>query len=172
MNNQYLRYLTIKKDYESMMNLRGPLITWKPIGTINPLSQIFPLKYLVVYKIKAPTISGIRTSHEVEIDCSSANYPFYSPIIKFHTPELKHPHVFSDGSKRVCIGNKPLSETLACLCLRLARYFQFDSSIINPRSIASKEFYCWYLKNQNQLPLDHSALPSLDGFKLKIVKRG
>jgi len=158
---QWVHLARLESDYSAMQKLKGPLITWQIVGQCDP-PRVNPSKYLVTYQMAAPTLNGTRGEHILEIDCSSADYPSFAPIVLFHTPVIKHPHVYSDGSRRVCLGGFPLSESLAALCIRLARFWQYDASLINHKSLASREFYDWYVANRSQLPLDRSPLPSLD----------
>jgi hypothetical protein len=164
--NSYLHFQRLERDYNSMKLLNGPLITWEVKSPMNP-PESYPVKYLITYHMLAPTVEGDRSNHIIEINTSSPSYPVaVVPTMIFRTPIIKHPHVYSDGSKRVCSGGMPLSETLAFLCVRLARFFQYDPTLINIRSIASMEFYNWYIKNRKNLPLDRSPLPNLEGLKI------
>ena len=82
-----------------------------------------------------------------------------APDASFLSTPIKHPHVFENGN--ICLGGFPLEESLAELCIRLARFWQYDPTLINPNSIASRQFYSWYDSNRRRLPLDHSPLPQL-----------
>lgn len=169
-NRDFVHRKRLEIDYKSMQQLRGSLISWVSDQPSNSSTQ-FPSKYVVTYHMIAPTIEGDLRKHILDIDCSSVDYPLrYLPQVKFRTPVIKHPHIYSDGSRRICLGGFPLSEDLGKMCIRLARFFQYDLSLIDPRSIASREFYDWYLQNRNRLPLDHSQIPIMtddsDGFRV------
>ena len=146
-NRDFVHLKRLEADYKSMQQLHGPLITWAS-DPPSSSSNKYPSKYSVTYHMMAPTIEGDRQQHIIEIDCSSVDYPLrYLPQVKFRTPIIKHPHIYSDGSRRICLGGFPLSEDLGKMCIRLARFFQYDPLLIDTRSIASREFYDWYLKN-------------------------
>lgn len=163
---EYVHYARIESDYNSMQKLRGSMIAWEALLPCNPQQGVYPSRYRVTYNVHAPTVSGNRRQHVLDIDCSSLDYPLRSqPNVRFTTPVIKHPHIFTD--QRVCLGGFPLEESLAELCIRLARFFQYDPRLINPTSIATPEFYNWYQKNRSQLPLDRSPLPTLAGFVVK-----
>ncbi len=162
-DREFVHARRLEADYRAMQRLPGPLITWQPDWTNIP-GRTYPNRYLVTFHLLAPTVEGDRREHVIEIDCSSYDYPIrYLPQVKFRTAVIKHPHVYSDNSRRICLGGFPLSEDLAKLCVRLARFFQYDPLLINPKSLASREFYEWYIQNRGRLPLDHSPLPNLDG---------
>jgi ubiquitin-protein ligase len=176
MSEQYYVHLKrLENDYRSMQRLHGSVITWEPLDAATP-PRSYPSKYRVMFHLLAPTVEGNRPQHVVEIDCSRQDYPRFPPVVTFQTPIVKHPHVFSDGSHRVCLGGFPLEESLAELCVRLARFLQFDANLINPKSLASVEFYAWYQQNRAHLPLDRSPLPDLDGmgtgFRVKSRRPG
>jgi ubiquitin-protein ligase len=157
-----VRFNRLKKDYQSMQKLVGTLITWKPLGKYDAANSVYPEKYEVTFNIKAPTISGDLNQHKLEIDCSAGSYPNTLPIVKFTTPVVRHPHIYTNGSSLVCLDSVPLSELLGNLCIRLAGFLQYNSTLINPNSLASRDSYEWYLANKSRLPLDHSPLPVLD----------
>jgi hypothetical protein len=169
MNEQYVHAARLESDYRSMLQLVGSIITWQGTPPGNPTQRIYPSMYRVTYNILAPTIRGDSYQHVIEIDCSSQDYPRRIPFAKFLTPVVKHPHFFDYGG--ICLGGFPLEESLAELCIRLARFLQYDPTLINTNSLASSAFYDWYEKNLNRLPLDHSPLPQLDnttsGFRVK-----
>jgi hypothetical protein len=160
MNEQYVHAARLESDYRSMLQLVGSIITWQSSPPGNPAQRIYPSRYRVTYNILAPTISGDFYQHVIEIDCSSQDYPRRIPFAKFLTSVVKHPHFYEDG--RICLGGFPLEESLAELCVRLARFLQYDPTLINANSLASRVFYDWYEKNLNRLPLDHSPLPQLE----------
>jgi hypothetical protein len=162
MNEQqrrFVHYSRLERDYQSMMNLRGDKVSWTPLTPPEVEKGKYPEVYRVTLNIRAPTTKGDSDHHVLRIDCSSLNYPFSPPLVSFETPAIKHPHVYSDNSRRVCLGGFPLEELLGELCIRLIRFFQYDPALINHRSIASKEFYEWYELNKANLPLDNSPLP-------------
>jgi len=167
--NEYVHAARLESDYNSMLRITGQLITWKGVPPGNPTQRIYPSRYVVTFHMLAPTINGNASLHAIEIDCSSLEYPRYMPSARFTTPVVKHPHFYDDG--RVCLGGFPLEESLAELCIRLARFLQYDPTLINIKSIASMNFYSWYQANRSHLPLDHSPLPILEevsgGFRMK-----
>jgi hypothetical protein len=140
-------------DYFSMKFLLNPMITWSVASPYKP-SKFYPTKYLVTYHILAPTTEGNRLEHVLEVDYSSQIVGLsIAPSIRFCTPELKHPNVYSDRSKRLLLDDELIDKSLGNLCNNLIRYFQYDPSLINPRGIASREFYDWYKANYHHLPL-------------------
>lgn len=167
--NEFVHAARLASDYSSMQHITGQVITWKGVPPGNPAQRIYPSRYTVTFNMLAPTINGNAYQHTIEIDCSSLEYPRSMPFASFITPVVKHPHFFDDG--RICLGGFPLEESLAELCIRLARFLQYDPTLINPNSIASSDFYRWYQKNHNHLPLDRSPLPVLEeadgGFRVK-----
>ena len=164
----------LKRDYDSMVQLPGPVITWEPIGQFHP-PHTYPEQYRVVYNILAPTVNGNANRHVLEIDCRAPNYPFTLPIARFTTPVLKHPHVWEPGSARypeMCTGGMPLSETLAMFCVRLGGFFLYDKTLIYRNSIASRQFEQFYDDNRNRLPLAHVVLPVITGASSSFRKMG
>ncbi len=159
----YVHAMRLKSDYESMRELNGSVISWKPISQFDMAKNIYPDKYEVTFNILAPTTSGDSRQHILTIDCSSPSYPNSDPAVRFITPPVMHPHIYED--QRVCIGHFGLGESLAAFCVRLARFIQFDPLMINNGSIASSRFNSWYRANIGRFPMDRSPLPSigLDG---------
>jgi ubiquitin-protein ligase len=167
----YVHLQRLKMDYEGMLRLKGS-IEWKPLTVAKPENSIYPTKYNITYTdLLAPIYpDGTQQQHTLEIDCSSADYPLNSvPVVTFITPIIKHPHVWEN--KKVCLGGFPLEESLPELCIRLARFFQYDPALINPNSIATPAFYQYYLKNHLGLPLSHQPLPYVEEEK-KFVRKG
>ena len=156
----FVRQSRLAADYRAMQRLSGPMITWEALQPYDIAHNIYPSKYRITFNIVAPTTSGNANRHVLLVDCSGVKYPFAPPDVRFETSPLRHPHIFND--KRVCLGGFPVEETLAELCLRLVRFFQYDPNMINIKSIASQEFYDWYIQHRASLPLDRQALPSLD----------
>lgn len=159
MNDMFVHNERLESDYRSMVQLTGSIITWQGVPPGNPSQRIYPSIYHVTYKMLAPTTQGDLRQHTVKIDCSAVDYPNRAPIASFLTAPIKHPHVYDNGN--ICLGGFPLEESLAELCIRLARFWQYDPTLINHRSIASHPFYSWYQSNLSRLPLDRSPLPQL-----------
>jgi len=158
----YVRQSRLASDYRSMEKLSGTVITWEALPPFNLAQGVYPAQYRVTYNIRAPTQGGETSGHVLLIDCRGAKYPFAPPDVSFQTSELRHPHVFSDGSHRVCLGGFPVEESLAELCIRIGRFFLYDPNMLDMGSIASQEFLAWYNKNRSRLPLEQALLPSLD----------
>jgi len=158
--NEFVRAARLESDYKSMLHLTGPVIFWRPVSTeVAPVSGLYPDKYIVAFNIRAPTVNGDANSHMLEIDCSSPSYPRSAPVVRCQTPVVLHPHFYNHG--QVCLGGFPLEEYLAELCIRLARFLQFDPMMINPDSIASHEHNAWYERNRWSYQFDHQPLPTL-----------
>ena len=155
----FVHAMRLKSDFESMRELDGSVISWKPLTPCDPAKNTYPSVYEVTFNILAPTTSGKRRQHTVKIDCSSPSYPSVDPTAMFTTAPVKHPHVYEDG--RICIGRFSLGEPLAAFCVRLARFIQFDPLVINDYSIASRSFNNWYRENISLFPMDSSLLPSI-----------
>lgn len=158
--NDYVHTARLESDYKSMLHLTGPVITWLPASAgVDPVRGFYPDKYIVTFNILAPTSQGDAEQHVLEIDCSSPAYPRNSPFVKCKTPVVLHPHFYDYGD--VCLGGFPVEEPLAGLCIRLARFLQFDPTMINLNSIASSAHNSWYQSNKHRFPMDHKALPTL-----------
>ena len=155
----YLHFRSLAIDYQSIQQLAGPVITWEPLTEADPPFR-HPDKYRVTFNLRAPTVRGESSRHVVEIDTSSLSYPGKEPYAKLQTDVVPHPHIYSDG--RICLRGHPQEETLAALCVRIARYLQYDPALIDKDSVASKEFWQWYVQNRHRLPLDRTPLPALD----------
>ncbi len=173
MNASHITHMArLESDYNSMQQIHGEVIKWEGLPPANPAQKIYPNKYRVTYHILTPTVRGDLREHIVEIDCSSLHYPGQPPIVRFLTPLVKHPHVFEDG--KVCLGGFPLEESLAELCVRLARFLQYDPATINLNSAVTYDAKNWYLQNRHRFPIDHSPLPRLgedSGFKRKVIRQ-
>ncbi|GHO93832.1 hypothetical protein KSF_038800 [Reticulibacter mediterranei] len=166
--NQYVHQARLASDYNSMKQITGNVISWRGTPEADPANRVFPERYTITYNILAPTIRGDSRHHVIEIDCSSPNYPRQAPAARITTPVVRHPHFYDDGN--ICLGGFPLEESVAELCVRLARFLQYDPDVINMRSAASSASMEWYRSNRNRLPMDRSELPRLGevpGFKLK-----
>ena len=156
----YVHASRLESDYYSMQRLNGSVIVWQGVPPANPAQRTYPTVYRVTYTILAPTISGDRNQHTIEINCSSLDYPRNKPFARFITPVVKHPHFFDGGE--ICLGGFPLEESLAALCVRLGKFLQYDPTLINKDSIASQTFNSWYLQNRARLPLQRVHLPDVD----------
>jgi hypothetical protein len=143
-----------------MQRLNGSVISWQGRPEASPAQGIYPSLYIVTYNILAPTISGDRSQHTIEINCSAMDYPRNKPRVRFLTPVVKHPHFFDYGE--ICLGGFPLEESLAALCVRLGKFLQYDPTLINYSSIASNTFKNWYLQHQARLPLQYVQFPDVD----------
>lgn len=165
--SHFVHLARLESDYKAMERLRGDRISWEATGEYNLSRGIYPSQYAIAYQVLAPTVNGNRRKHELSVNTSAADYPVNAqPFVRFTTPALKHPHIFSDG--RVCLGGFPLEDSLADMCIRLFRFFLFDAGVINPRSIATRSFWDWFQNNKQKLPLEHAPLPTLsDGFIIK-----
>ena len=159
MNDLFVHNERLESDYASMKRLTGSVITWQGVPAGNPSQRIYPSIYHVTYNMLAPTTQGDRRQHTIKVDCSALDYPMRAPSAAFLSAPIKHPHVFESGN--ICLGGFPLEESLAELCIRLARFWQYDPTLINSNSIASRSFYSWYNSNRQRLPLDRSPLPQL-----------
>ncbi len=174
MNESQIAHMSrLESDYNSMQQITGDVIKWEGTPPKHPDQRIYPSKYRITYNILAPTVKGDSRQHIIEIDCSSIYYPGQLPVARFLTPLAKHPHVYSDG--KICLGGFPLEESLAELCVRLARFLQYDPEIINLDSPVSYDAKNWYLQNKHRFPIDRSPLPRLGedsgGFKKKTIRR-
>lgn len=168
MNRSHFIHLArLESDYKAMQKLRGERISWVATGEYNLSQGIYPSQYSITYQVLAPTVKGNRRKHELSVNTSAADYPDNAqPFVRFTTPVLKHPHMFSDG--RVCLGGFPLEDSLADMCIRIFRFFIFDMGVINPKSIATRSFWDWFQVNKQQLPLERVSLPTLsDGLVVK-----
>ncbi len=163
---EFVHNRRLRSDYEAMKRLKGDMVAWKVVSQ----GKMPPDKYQVTFTIRAMTTAGEARSHVVEIDCSSLEYPKARPALKFITNAVKHPHVFNGGV--ICIGGFPLGESLAELCIRMCRMLQYDPEVIDAHSIATAEYYTWYLQNRSQLPMDTSPLPTLgEGIELGQIRK-
>jgi len=174
MNLNYITHMArLESDYNSMQQIKGEVIKWEGMPPANPTQKTYPNKYRITYNILAPTVRGDLPQHIVEIDCSSLHYPGHPPGVRFTTPRVKHPHIFEDSN--VCLGGFPLEESLAELCVRLARFLQYDPDTINLNSAVNADLKNWYLHNRHRFPIDHSPLPRLGeesgGFKKKAIRQ-
>lgn len=173
MDEYLIHQKRLENDYKSMQRITSNVITWSGFPAANPELGIYPSTYRVTYHLRAYTTQGLANEHIIAIDISSLDYPRQIPKVEFVSPVLKHPHLFDDG--RVCLGGFPLEESLAELCIRLARFIQYDPNVINLGHQASLAFRTWYLANLHFLPIDFTPLPEINdfspGFQPKEIRR-
>lgn len=149
------RSIRLQNDYLAMEQIRSETIQWEPGDVRQP-----PEKYFVQYNLRGMSSPDFYCDkHLVEIKLL-AEYPMRPPVARFVShPQLFHPHVFDTGL--ICIGGYSPDESLAALCLRIARYIQYQPHLIDTRSPANLSALEWFKRNREYLPVDATPLPEL-----------
>ena len=151
-----------------MQNCAVNAFSWVATGEYN-LSRESASQYSITYPGPAQPSREIDETRLTGIyNASAADCPVNAqPFVRFTTPVLKHPHMFSDG--RVCLGGFPLEDSLAeRMCIRIFRssYLIWESSTQKALLLAALGLV--YQVNKQQLPLERVSLPTLsDGLVVK-----
>lgn len=171
MTPQEIRNLRLKSDYEEMVNIRGPLISWKPVRGNPPFIEEYELSVNINGIIS--NVPTHRNNHIIKL-VLPANYPAAAPDIQMlSTPVLYHPNWFAGG--KWCGGKWIMSESLGNHVIRMIRTIQYDTEITNETSPANQDANNWYKikKNSGLFPCDRNQLPdpTKKRFEMKPVEK-
>lgn len=157
MTPQEIRNLRLKNDYTEMVNIRGPIVSWKALRGTAPFID----EYEVTINVRGITGEGprYRESHVIVVKLP-ANYPSSAPDVRMMTkPFVFHPNWYRDG--KWCFGTWLISEGLGHHIVRLMRTIQYDVEITNEHSAANGDANRWYQSNRQRgiFPCDSQLLP-------------
>lgn len=157
MTPQEIRNLRLKNDYEEMVNIKGELISWKPVRGNPPYVEEYELS-VNINGIISP-VPAYRNNHIIKV-VLPAGYPTAAPeVYMLSTPVVYHPNWFVGG--KWCFGKWLMPEGLGHHVIRMIRTIQYDPDITNEASPAHQDANKWYLlkKNSGLFPCDKNQLP-------------
>ena len=164
---QEIRIKRLKKDWEEMRSISCPVIGWTAAG--DP-----PTRYVVSYRIESIVDPqgddgkpAYRGEHKVLIEIPSG-YPLSgeSPVARMDESykPVFHPNFWPGGL--ICIWgggttNWNPTDTIALLCIRIARMLQFDEVLTQESHRANAQAADWYAakKHSGLFPTDTQVLP-------------
>jgi len=169
MTPQEIRNKRLKNDFHEMENIRGDVISWKPLKGTKPYIEEYELTINVKTIVdEMPEYSYMQKMKVV----LPARYPDVAPEIRMiDKPFPYHPNWYKDG--KWCFGTWFMAESLGNHIIRMIKTLQYDKDITNEHSPANRDANIWYKENKNShlFPCDRSRLPdpsiSKKPFKIK-----
>ncbi len=155
---QEQRKIRLKNDYKEMQNIKGAIISWKPLVGTAPYIEQYELTVNVRTIIDSDP--SYREKHVIRVTLP-AGYPFRAApdVVMISKPKPFHPNWFSNG--KWCFGTHDISEGLGHHIIRMIKTLQYDLDITNEHSPADGTANCWYVSNKHSglFPCDKSVLP-------------
>lgn len=160
-----VRKVVLQEGYKELIRIRGDMVDFDAFTPPVPERFVFRFRIKSVMGVdgNSPRYSSPNHVHVVEFIAPSYYPERVSPSdIRFTSPPIFHPNVYTDG--RICIGDYVPTESLGRFILRIARMIKFEPAFINSGSAANSSAVSWYNANVARFPVDRTPLPNLDRF--------
>jgi ubiquitin-protein ligase len=150
------RLIRLANDYQEMVNLRGPIVSWNVRQGQPPHVEAYELTVSIL-SIIGPT-PRFREQHQILITLP-ATYPHQSAphVAMLSRPVVFHPNWWANGGW--CYGTWDVAEGLGHHVVRMLRTLQFNRDITHPGSPANQEAAAWYQTHMQHCPCDTQTLP-------------